>query len=154
MSPKGIFLVGRLHPLLAATNSTDTSTAPEEQNALPAWLPEGQVSRLIATASISFHPDSRETFQSLQPPDSDAYLCNIAVDPKFRRRGIARKMLAACEALAAKQGYKRFYLHVRLGDTAARSLYETSGYVVVEEESFLVKLTGRTPVCLMVKEFL
>jgi len=146
MSPKGIFLVGRLHPFTETATAAPTATA-------VSWLPEGKTSRLIATASISFHPDSRETFQSLQPPDNDAYLCNIAVDPKFRRQGIARQMLAACEALAAEQGYKRFYLHVRLGDVSARSLYETSGYVVVEEESFLVKLTGRTPVCLMVKEF-
>lgn len=141
--PKGVFLAGRLHPLKNDDTEAEAKT----------WLPQGQTSRLIATASISFHPDSRETFQSLQPPDSDAYLCNIAVDPKFRRQGIARKMLAACEALAAAQGYKRFYLHVRLGDTAARSLYETSGYVVVQEESILVKLTGRTPICLMVKDF-
>lgn len=137
MSPKGIFLVGRLHP----TKTTAATTAPSAVS----WLPEGKTSRLIATASISFHPDSRETFQTLQPPDNDAYLCNIAVDPKFRRQGIARQMLASCETLAAQRGYKRFYLHVRLGDVSARSLYETSGYVVVDEESFLVKLTGRTP---------
>jgi ribosomal protein S18 acetylase RimI-like enzyme len=152
MSPKGVFLVGRLHP--TTTESTTESTTPATPAEAVSWLPEGQTSRLIATASISFHPDSRENFKSLQPPDRDAYLCNIAVDPKFRRQGIARQMLGACESLAALQGYKRFYLHVRLGDDAARLLYETSGYTVVDEDSFLVKLTGRTPVCLMVKEFL
>jgi ribosomal protein S18 acetylase RimI-like enzyme len=140
MPPKGVFLVGRLQPL---ENPTQTF-----------FLPEGQTSRLIATASISFHPDSRETFQSLQPPDNDAYLCNIAVDPKFRRQGVARSVLNASESLAAKLGYPRFYLHVRLGDDAARSLYESSGYTVVDEDSFLVKLRGRTPVCLMVKKFM
>ncbi len=146
MPPKGVFLVGRLHP-----HNSDTNT--ETETAETSWLPQGQTSRLIATASISFHPDSRETFQSLQPPDNDAYLCNIAVDPKFRRQGIARQMLRACEEIAAAQGYTRFYLHVRLGDDAARSLYETSGYTVVDEDSILVKLRGRTPICLMLKNF-
>lgn len=139
MPPKGVFLVGRLHPDNPATAES--------------WLPPGQTSRLVATASISFHPDSRDTFQTLQPPDADAYLCNIAVDPKFRRRGLARRMLAACEAMAADRGFGRFYLHVRLGDDAARALYETSGYREVDTDTWLLKLRGITPKALLVKDF-
>lgn len=142
MPPKGVFLVARLFP------KGQTSGAADE------WLPPGQSSRLVATASISFDPVSRESFQTLQPPDEDAYLCNIAVDPKFRRRGIARQMLAACESLAASRGFQRFYLHVRLGDEAAQTLYETSGYRNVASDSWLVKLRGLTPSSLMVKQFL
>ena len=99
------------------------------------------------------HNDSRDTFQTLQPPEDDAYLCNIAVDPKFRRQGMARKMLAACEALAAARGFGKFYLHVRLGDDAARALYVSSGYREVDTDSWLLKLRGITPKALLVKDF-
>jgi len=57
-------LVGRLHP----RNGNSSK-----------WLPSGQDSRLVATAALSFHPNSRETFLSLKPPEEEAYLCNIAV---------------------------------------------------------------------------
>ena len=153
MPPRGVFLVGRLHPLNPDSTTTTTTITTTTSTSSPDWLLPGQSSRLVATASISFDPISRETFQALQPPDDEAYCCNIAVDPKFRRRGIARSMLGACEALAASRGFHRFYLHVRLGDEAARALYETSGYTEVDADSWLVKLRGLTPASLMVKEF-
>lgn len=135
--PRGFLLVARLYP--------------EESVGDCSWLPTGQESRLIATASISFHPDTRETFLSAKPPDEDAYLANIAVDPSFRRRGVARHMLESCELLAIQQGFRCIYLHVRLGDSAALQLYTTAGYTVTHEDSWLVKLQGRTPTSLLRK---
>lgn len=140
MPPRGVLLVGRLYPTPGDPAAAD-------------WLPPGQTSRVVATAAVSFDPISRETFQTLQPPDGDAYLCNIAVDPGFRRRGVARRVLAAAEGLAAAAGFPRFYLHVRLGDEAARGLYDSEGYREVGADSWLVKLRGMTPASLMVKEF-
>lgn len=143
MPPRGVFLVGRLHP--------SSSPSPASSSPPPSWLPPKQESRLLATASISFDPISRDTFQTLRPPDHEAYLCNIAVDPKFRRRGIARKMLVACEELTKSRGFRTLYLHVRMGDEGARALYESSGFVEVDSDSWLVKLRGMTPSTLMVK---
>lgn len=135
--PKGMLLVARFIPRDPAAAS---------------WLRPGQTSRLVATAALSFHPDCRDTFLSLSPPDSEAYLANIAVDPLFRRKGFARSILAACENLAQDRGFERLYLHVRLGDEAARTLYESSGYQEIDADSWLVKLRGRTPTALLKKE--
>jgi hypothetical protein len=51
----------------------------------PALLPPGKDSRLVGTVSLSFDASSRETFDSLAPPQDETYLANMAVDPKFRR---------------------------------------------------------------------
>lgn len=51
----------------------------------PALLPPGKDSRLVGTVSLSFDASSREAFASLAPPEDEAYLANMAVDPKFRR---------------------------------------------------------------------
>ena len=109
---------------------------------------------MVATASLSFNRDTREEFPSLQPPDKAAYLCNMAVEPRFRRRGYARRMLAACEALAVARHFEEVYLHARLGDDPALQLYETNGYRTVDEDSWLVKLRGVTPRALLAKRVL
>lgn len=134
--PKGLFLVGKLFP---------------NENEQPDWLKPNTDSRIIATAALSFHSDSREQFATLPPPENAAYLCNIAVDPTFRRKGYARTMLAACEKIASSKGFTELYLHLRLVDAAARSLYESSGYNQLNADSWLIKLRGLTPSALMVK---
>lgn len=48
-------------------------------------------------------------------------LLNIAVAPEFRRRGVARELLAALPA-------GRIFIEVRASNAAARTLYETSGF--------------------------
>jgi len=63
----------------------------------------------------------------------------MAVDPKLRRQGIARQMLAACNAAAAQCGASarprsEIWLHVREGDEPARGLYAGCGYEEVERE--------------------
>ena len=108
----------------------------------------------MATASLSFSRATREEFPTLQPPDGAAYLSNMSVDPAFRRRGIARRMLAAAEALVAGRGVGEVCLHARLADEPARALYRSSGFETVEVDSWLVKLRGITPRALMRKQVL
>ncbi len=113
--PHGVLLVARLFP--------------DDQDAR---------TRVIATASLSLTADTRERFSTLQPPDSQALLANIAVDPKFRRQGVASRLLAACEALTKDVGLQELYLHVRLADDAARALYAVQGYTQVCQRGCLV----------------
>lgn len=77
----------------------------------------------------------------------------MAVDPKLRRRGLARLMLRAAEALAAAAGHPALYLHARLGDDPALRLYLSSGYQEAErDQALLARLRGITPRALLVKQ--
>lgn len=51
----------------------------------------------------------------------------LMVHPDFRRQGIARRLMAAVEALAARRGRSLLTLDTRTGDTA-EPLYASLGY--------------------------
>ena len=57
-------------------------------------------------------------------------IAGIAVDPAFRRRGVGRALMDAAAAEARSRGARRLTLRVLAPNTAARTLYERSGYVV------------------------
>ncbi len=56
-------------------------------------------------------------------------LQNIAVSPSCRRKGLGRALLRYCIGLAFEKGVQRLLLEVRAGNSAAKSLYETEGFV-------------------------
>ena len=59
---------------------------------------------------------------------SEAYIERLVVSPAFRRRGIARLLLAAAEDLARESGKETVGLHVSGTNLAALRLYEAEGY--------------------------
>lgn len=59
----------------------------------------------------------------------EGQIANVAVAPAFRRRGVARGLLAAVEALAAEEKLWRLTLEVRVSNAPAVALYESAGYV-------------------------
>jgi ribosomal-protein-alanine N-acetyltransferase len=61
----------------------------------------------------------------------DAELQRIAVDPAYRRRGLAGDLLAAVEQRAAADGATRLLLEVREDNTTAAAFYESRGFVEV-----------------------
>lgn len=63
------------------------------------------------------------------PTDGWGWVATIGVDPHFRRRGIGRALLHACEA---KLGVPRSRLTVRTSNNVAISLYEKEGYSMIE----------------------
>ena len=81
-----------------------------------------------------------------------AYVFNVCVAPHARRLGIARRLLVAAHASAARGGVEHVYCHVERANAAARSLYESLGYVAEAEESdWLAGKLGRPPRVLMRK---
>lgn len=63
------------------------------------------------------------------------YLCNLAVDPAARRRGVAKRLVQICEEIALRQwDHDCMYLHVGSGNAAAVALYEDSGFVPVPDD--------------------
>lgn len=130
-----VMLVGCLYPL-------DT-----------AMLPNKKDYRIIALASLDFSSGERSNFPTLAPPDNTSYLSNIAVDPSYRRRGYARKMLAKCESLVLNRGLRDMYLHVALDDRRSQALYLSEGFTVVNKDSIFVRFTNKiNPRQLMRKE--
>jgi GNAT superfamily N-acetyltransferase len=121
---EGIMLVGSMSP------------GPDCPECEQSYLLEGQDSRAVATVSLSFCDKTRENFRSLKPPDDEPYLCNMAVDPAFRRRGLATHMLKCAEEYCKSKGYRRMCLHVRLGDEAARDLYLSCGYEEIQSDRY------------------
>lgn len=115
-------------------------------------LPPGKTSRLVGTATLSFHPDTREAFPTLQPSPSACYMANMAVDPRFRRQGIARALLSACEAVSLSKGLAVLELHVRQGDDPAVSLYRGWGCEETLRDSIMVRMLGYRPRLLLRKQ--
>jgi GNAT superfamily N-acetyltransferase len=52
----------------------------------------------------------------------------LAVLPPWRRRGVARLLMATLEHRCWKQGHDEIFLETHEGWTAARQLYEVLGY--------------------------
>ena len=64
-----------------------------------------------------------------RPSNGWGWIATIAVDSRFRRRGIGRALLRACEA---KLGVPRSRLTVRVSNQVAISMYEKEGYATTE----------------------
>ena len=64
-----------------------------------------------------------------RPSNGWGWIATIAVDSRFRRRGIGRALLRACEA---KLGVPRARLTVRISNQTAIAMYEKEGYATTE----------------------
>ena len=66
---------------------------------------------------------------AIQPLDADtAELKRLYVQPRYRGRGVARRLLSALEALAVSSGYARVRLETGIHQPEAIGLYESLGY--------------------------
>lgn len=61
--------------------------------------------------------------------DGWGWIATIAVDPHYRRRGIGRALLHACES---RLGVPRARLTVRTSNQAAIAMYEKEGYTTTD----------------------
>ena len=68
-----------------------------------------------------------------ESPWEALYIDALATAPEYRRRGVARALLAAVEAEARRRGLIRVCLETEAANDAARSLYESSGFIVMAE---------------------
>lgn len=55
-------------------------------------------------------------------------ICNVAVFPQYRRRGIAREILLCLFRYAASNGISQIMLEVRAGNLGAQALYAGLGF--------------------------
>ena len=84
---------------------------------LPPWHLPGLFRHLRATAAIG-----------PRPPDGMLYVDALATAPEHRRRGVARALLAEADRLAAVAQLAGVALDTGIENSAARALYEQSGF--------------------------
>ena len=68
-------------------------------------------------------------YMGMQVAGDVGYVCNVAVSPDFRRRGVASALIQAQINYAAEHGIQELSLEVRSSNTPARTLYEKMGFV-------------------------
>jgi ribosomal protein S18 acetylase RimI-like enzyme len=61
----------------------------------------------------------------------DLHILNVATLPRFRRRGVARRLMAMAEEHASDMGGESLTLEVRECNVAAIALYDSLGYLRV-----------------------
>jgi ribosomal-protein-alanine N-acetyltransferase len=65
----------------------------------------------------------------------DGELLNVAVDPKFRGKGLAGQMVDAVLIELGARGVRAAFLEVRESNSAARALYESRGFIEIGRRS-------------------
>jgi [ribosomal protein S18]-alanine N-acetyltransferase len=58
----------------------------------------------------------------------EVHILNVAVNPEWQRKGIARRLLAFLLDLCRTQGMRDLYLEVRVSNSPAIFLYESFGF--------------------------
>ncbi|MFB2934416.1 GNAT family N-acetyltransferase [Aerosakkonemataceae cyanobacterium BLCC-F154] len=87
---------------------------------------------LVGTVEMSLRsPSPWQFYNSSGYP----YLSNLAVQSEYRRQGVARQLLLACEQTALNWGYQDLYLHVLENNYKARGLYSQLGYRLHQVDS-------------------
>ena len=94
---------------------SEKSVASELENPLSLWLvaeENGQVFGYVGSQTVLDESD----------------MMNVAVDPRFRRQGIARALIETLIAELAKMGSRCLRLEVRVSNESARALYARMGF--------------------------
>lgn len=61
----------------------------------------------------------------------EAQISNLAVAPRWRRRGLGRRLLAAALREGCRRGCRAVFLEVRVSNRAAHRLYQQCGFRTV-----------------------
>lgn len=94
----------------------------------------GKTSNSDSSSNIGAAEDSTTTTTSNGASDNvlRSYMYNLAVDKKWKRKGIASALVRACEQFVSEMHdscvEKRLYLRVRRCNAAAVALYTSLGY--------------------------
>jgi ribosomal protein S18 acetylase RimI-like enzyme len=88
----------------------------------------------VIAGSATLELDSRVTPTTAEPlaPD-EAHLRMLGVSPEQRGRGVARRLVSACIALARERGKRRLTLETSPLMIAAQRLYTTMGFTSTGE---------------------
>lgn len=88
---------------------------------------------------------SAESFVLARFVADEAEVLTLATRPDLRRRGLAREALSRCEAAARACGISEVFLEVAEDNTAARALYEATGYLLLGRRPDYYRRTDGPP---------
>ena len=97
---------------------SEGSVASELENPLSRWL-------------VALEGDQVLGYVGSQTVLDESDMMNLAVDPAFRRRGIARALVCALMEQLRKMGSRCLTLEVRASNESAQALYACLGFVQV-----------------------
>lgn len=96
-----------------------------------------QRGRIVGTVTVCGPYDLEHAPWAAEVPafrDRDtAHLHQFAVDPALQRRGLGRRLIAACEQWARERGYRRMALDTAEPATELCAMYRRLGYVEVSQ---------------------
>ncbi|HRH88563.1 MAG TPA: GNAT family N-acetyltransferase [Rubrivivax sp.] len=91
-----------------------------------------RISRLLreaeTSAPVAVDAHTLAGFAVMRFGDESAHLVLLAVDPRYQRRGVARRLLAWLLESALTAGIAELRLELRAGNAGARAFYLASGF--------------------------
>lgn len=115
MNKDHVSQIARLEAQCFSDPWSEKSIASELENPLSLWLvaeENGQVFGYVGSQTVLDESD----------------MMNVAVDPRFRRQGIARALIETLIAELSKMGSRCLRLEVRVSNENARALYARMGF--------------------------
>ena len=104
----------------------------EEQTFSQPWSEHGfrqEVSRKDRLFVVACLDGELAGYMGMLALAGEGDITNVAVAPRYRRRGIACQMLETALEWGKEMGLSEFTLEVRIGNQAAISLYESLGFL-------------------------
>jgi ribosomal-protein-alanine N-acetyltransferase len=121
---------------LAKIHSASFSFAPRP------WTAE-EFESLLASPNIKLF-EQAGGFAIFRFAGPEAELLTIAVDPAFRRQGIAKKLMLTGHESAKSAGVEEVFLEVSQENPHAKSLYEQIGYKIrAIRENYYIRPNGQ-----------
>ncbi len=110
--------VAQLETLCFSDPWSENSVASELKNPLALWL-------------VALDDTTVAGYIGSQSVEEEADMMNVAVHPDYRRKGIARELVAGLVAALAEKGVHSLSLEVRASNAPAISLYEQLDFTQV-----------------------
>ena len=110
--------VARLETVCFSDPWSERSIASELSNPLSYWL-------------VALDGDRVAGYVGSQSVLGESDMMNVAVDPDYRRQGIAEQLVTELIAALKERGNYQLTLEVRASNTPAQKLYEKLGFVSV-----------------------
>ncbi|MEW5297358.1 MAG: hypothetical protein WDW36_000571 [Sanguina aurantia] len=146
-----------------SNGSSSSSSSSDGKDGGVTSVPVAPKSIILGSAEVSFASITRSSYVTLNPPRGETpcakkrlimlrgggrgkgdcgYICNMAVMPQQRGKGIGMLLMGSVEEVAAIVGKQQLFLHLRFQDVPAAALYSKAGFSVKGEDWAAVTLLG------------